>query len=132
MALRWKVLINTPEIQQDGGKLMKIHNIGRKNDFIVVTVVGRMDAVSAPDFEGYLNDLIADGALRIIVDFEALDYISSAGLRSVLITAKKIQAKNGEIMIVSLHDTVKEIFEISGFNTIIPVYGSVDAALETA
>ena len=111
---------------------MKIHNIGKRKDFIVVTVEGRMDAVSAPDFERFLNDLIADGALRIIVDFEALDYISSAGLRSVLITAKKIQAKNGEIMIVSLHDTVKEIFEISGFNTIIPVYGSVDAALETA
>ncbi|MBW2708126.1 MAG: STAS domain-containing protein [Deltaproteobacteria bacterium] len=56
----------------------------------------------------------------------------SAGLRSVLITTKKIQRKNGEILMVSLHDTVKEIFEISGFNTIIPIHASVDAALETA
>ncbi len=110
---------------------MKINNMGGKKDFVVVAVEGRMDAVSAPEFERYLNDLIAEGLLRIIVDFEALDYISSAGLRSVLITAKKIQAKNGGIMVVSLHGTVKEIFQISGFSTIIPIYESVDAALET-
>ena len=110
---------------------MKINNIGRKKDFFVVTVEGRMDAVSAPEFESFLNDLIAEGALRIIVDFEALDYISSAGLRSVLITAKKLQGKNGNILIVSLRNTVKEIFEISGFSTIIPIYDSLDAALQT-
>ncbi len=110
---------------------MKISNIGRKKDFIVIAVEGRMDAVSAPEFEKFLNNLIADGAIRIIVNFEALDYISSAGLRSVLITAKKIQSKGGEILVVSLRDTVKEIFEISGFSTIIPIHGSVDTALKT-
>ena len=111
---------------------MKISNIGRKKDFIVIAVEGRMDAVSAPEFEKFLNNLIADGVIRIIVDFAALDYISSAGLRSVLITAKKIQSKGGGILVVSLRDTVKEIFEISGFSTIIPIHGSVDAAIETA
>ncbi len=110
---------------------MKISNMGRKMDFIVVAVEGRMDAVSAPEFERFLNGLIADDVLRIIVDLEALDYISSAGLRSVLITAKKVQSKNGKILIASLRDTVKEIFEISGFSTIIPIYESVDAALKT-
>jgi anti-anti-sigma factor len=111
---------------------MKIHHVGQKNDYNVVAVEGRMDAVSAPEFEKFLNALIAEGVLKVIVDFEGLDYISSAGLRSVLITAKKIQSKNGEILIVSLHDTVKEIFEISGFSTIIPIHESVDAALEVA
>ena len=111
---------------------MKIHHMGLKKDYIVVTVDGRMDAVSAPEFEQFLNGLIDEGALKVIVDFEGLDYISSAGLRSVLITAKKIQSKSGEILIVSLHDTVKEIFEISGFSTIIPIHTSVDAALEIA
>jgi len=111
---------------------MKIHRMGQKQNYIVVTVEGRMDAVSAPEFEKFLNALIDDGSLKVIVDFQGLDYISSAGLRSVLITAKKIQSKNGEILVVSLHDTVKEIFEISGFSTIIPIHASVDAALETA
>jgi len=111
---------------------MKIHHMGQKKDYKVVGVEGRMDAVSAPEFEEFLNALIDEGALKVIVDFEGLDYISSAGLRSVLITAKKIQSKNGSILVVSLHDTVKEIFEISGFSTIIPIHASVDAALETA
>ena len=111
---------------------MKIKDIGQKKDYRLVTVEGRMDAVSAPEFERFLNDLIAGGVIRIIVDFEALDYISSAGLRSILITAKKVQSKGGKILVVSLRDTVKEIFEISGFSTIIPIHGSVDAAIETA
>ena len=111
---------------------MKIQHMGQKKNHIVITVEGRMDAVSAPEFEKFLNGLIDEGALKVIVDFEGLDYISSAGLRSVLITAKKIQSKSGEILIVSLHHTVKEIFEISGFSTIIPIHASVDAVLETA
>ncbi len=111
---------------------MKIYHMGQKKDYSVITVDGRMDAVSAPEFEKFLNTLIDEGTVKVIVDFEGLNYISSAGLRSVLITAKKIQSKNGEILIVSLHDTVKEIFEISGFSTIIPIHASVDAALETA
>ena len=111
---------------------MKIHHTGRREDYVVVAVEGRMDAVSAPEFESFVSGLIDEGALKIIVDFEGLDYISSAGLRSVLIVAKKIQGKNGEILVVSLRDTVKEIFEISGFSTIIPIHASVDAALETA
>jgi len=59
---------------------MKIHQIGQKKEYHVVAVEGRMDAVSAPEFEKSLNALIAEGALKIIVDFENLDYISSAGL----------------------------------------------------
>lgn len=111
---------------------MKIEAIGQRKGYNVVAVEGRMDAVSAPEFEEFLNALIAEGVLNIIVDFEGLDYISSAGLRSLLITAKRIQRENGSIVVVSLHGTVKEIFEISGFSTIIPIHGSVDAALETA
>ncbi len=111
---------------------MKIRHLGLKKDYVVVAVEGRMDAVSAPEFERFVSGVIDEGALKIILDFEGLDYISSAGLRSVLIVAKKIQSKEGEILVVSLRDTVKEIFEISGFSTIIPIHLSVDTALETA
>ncbi len=111
---------------------MKIHHNGRKNDYVVVGVEGRMDAVSAPEFEKFINSLMGEEALKVVVDFEALDYISSAGLRSILISAKKIQGNNGKILIASLHGSVREIFEISGFNTIIPIHASVDEALESA
>ena len=122
------MLTGSEKVEADS---MKIHHDAEKNECILVTVEGRMDAVSAPEFETYLGNLIGEGALKIIVNFEGLDYISSAGLRSVLVIAKKIQSKNGEILVASLHDTVKEIFEISGFSTIIPIHESVDSALET-
>ena len=89
-----------------------------------------MDAVSAPEFETAMNQWIDAGDLHFIVDFERLEYISSAGLRSVLMVAKKLQGKKGRILLSSLRKTVKEIFEISGFSTIIPIYTSVEEALK--
>ena len=63
-------------------------------------------------------------------DFSGLVFISSAGLRSLLITAKKLEAKKGWIALTSPKDVVKKIFEISGFHSLIPTYESVEAALE--
>ncbi len=110
---------------------MRIHCEREQKGCTVVAVEGRMDAVSAPEFEVFLGKLIDEGASKIILNFEGLDYISSAGLRSVLVTAKKIQGDKGKILVAALHDTVKEIFEISGFSTIIPIHESVAGALES-
>ena len=73
--------------------------------------------------------MIAGGEIRFIIDFEALDYISSAGLRSILVIAKKLKAQDGQILLCSLKDAVKEVFEISGFSSIIPIHESVEAAI---
>ena len=100
----------------------------RQEEVFVVSVTGRMDGVSAPEFEKELGDLIGQGGTTFIVDFGGLDYISSAGLRSILIIAKKLRAINGKIMLSALKDVVKEVFEISGFTSIIPVYESEEAA----
>ena len=94
----------------------------------LVTVKGRMDAVTSPEFEKDLNQRISDGEFTFISDFSERDYISSTGLRSILATAKRLKAENGRIMLASLKDVVKEVFEISGFSSIIPIYESVDAA----
>lgn len=96
----------------------------------VVTVSGRMDGVSAPEFEEKLSAWIDEGETNFIIDFESLDYISSAGLRSILVTAKKLKVKNGRLLLCTLKDTVKEVFEISGFSSIVPIYESVNAAFE--
>jgi len=96
----------------------------------VVSVSGRMDGVSAPEFEEKLSAWIAEGETSFIIDFGSLDYISSAGLRSILVTAKKLKAKNGRLLLCTLKDTVKEVFEISGFSSIVPIYESVNAAVE--
>jgi len=109
---------------------MEITNTGKQKDCLLITVEGRMDAVTTPEFEQKLGGWIDEGEIRFIVDFAGLDYISSAGLRGILTSVKRLKAEGGQIVLTSLRGTVKEVFEISGFITIIPVYESVEAALQ--
>ncbi|MCX6180197.1 MAG: STAS domain-containing protein [Chlorobiales bacterium] len=99
---------------------------------MVMTVAGRMDAVTAPEYEKKVNDLIADGETNFVVDFEQLDYISSAGLRALLASAKKIKGKSGNILLANIRGSVKEVFDISGFGTIFPMHDSVASALSAS
>jgi len=95
----------------------------------LVSVTGRMDAVSSPEFEKELARLIDEGNINFVIDLAGLDYISSSGLRSILVTAKKLKGKNGQILLASLQAVVKEVFEISGFSAIIPIHESVEEAM---
>jgi len=95
----------------------------------IVTVRGRLDTMSAPLFEQRLADIIAQGATYVVVQCSGLVYISSAGLRSVLVSGKKLQAQQGRLVFVALQDTVKEVFEISGFSSLFQTFASEEAAL---
>jgi len=95
----------------------------------VVTITGRMDAVTAPEYEKIVNELIASGESIFVVDFEQLVYISSAGLRALLATAKRLKSTSGLIRFASVKGTVKEVFDISGFGSIFQMDESVAAAL---
>ncbi|MEI7695302.1 MAG: STAS domain-containing protein [Chlorobium sp.] len=101
----------------------------KESTAMVVTVVGRLDAVTAPEYEQKFIALISEGESRFIVDFEKLDYISSAGLRVLLATAKRVKGKSGAIVLANIGGTVKEVFDISGFGSIFPMYESVATAL---
>ncbi|MDD8027549.1 MAG: STAS domain-containing protein [Acidobacteriota bacterium] len=101
----------------------------RDNGRMIVTVGGRMDAVSAPEFDKRCEAWIAEGAESFVIDFAGLDYISSAGLRSLLVLGKKTAARKGRVVIASARDVVKEVFAISGFGSIFPMADSVAAAL---
>jgi anti-anti-sigma factor len=96
---------------------------------IVVTITGRLDAVTAPEYEKKLNELIAAEETCFVVDFEQLNYISSAGLRALLATAKRLKVLGGHIRFANVKGTVKEVFDISGFGTIFQMDDSVAAAL---
>lgn len=108
---------------------MEIENTGEEKGWTIIKVTGRMDAVTAPEFESRMLDWINDGDTQVIIDLAGLEYISSAGLRSILTIAKKLKSTAGKLILASLRNTVKEVFEISGFSTIIPVRDSVGAAL---
>ncbi len=96
---------------------------------MVIAVEGRLDAVSAPAFDKELEMLIEAGEKTLVLDFQNLEYISSAGLRSILAVTKRLRGLEGRIALSSLKDIVSEVFEISGFNKIIPIYDSLEEAL---
>ena len=90
---------------------------------------GRLDTNTSPEAQVALDGLIGEGAQKILVDFEKLDYVSSAGLRVLLSTAKQLSRSGGELRLSNLNETVREIFEISGFDTLLSVFGSSQEAL---
>jgi anti-anti-sigma factor len=101
----------------------------KKNNTMVLSVAGRLDAVSAPEFESQVSGFIDQGEMQFVVDFQGLEYISSAGLRAILSPAKKLKAVKGSLVLANLTGSVKKVFEISGISTIIPLFDSVNEAM---
>lgn len=96
---------------------------------VVVTLVGRLDAVTAPDYERRMQELIDGGDVRVVIDFERLDYISSAGLRGLLVTAKQLKAKGGQLRFANIQGGVRAVFDMSGFGSMFQLDESVASAL---
>lgn len=84
-----------------------------------MSLSGRMDTTTAPQFETELKDSI-NGVTKLILNFENLEYISSAGLR-VILSAQKIMNKQGEMVIRNVNDVISEVFEITGFLDILTI-----------
>ena len=82
-----------------------------------IDLEGRLDTTTAPDLEKELKESL-DGVNKLTLDFEKLEYISSAGLR-VLLSAQKIMNKQGEMKVIHVNDVIGEIFEVTGFTDIL-------------
>ena len=101
----------------------------RKDGVLSAQVGGRIDGSNAAEFEVAIRTAIEESDRAVIVDFEKLVYISSAGLRAILLTAKFLDERNAEFALCSLADEIREIFEISGFSKIITIHPSKAEAL---
>ena len=101
----------------------------KEKDTTIVKVKGRIDAVTAPEFEKRLAELMAVGEKIFILNLVGLEYISSAGLRSILATAKQLKAKEGKLLFAELQGSVKDVFKISGFGSLFKIYDSEAEAL---
>lgn len=88
----------------------------------IVCFDGELDTSSSPDAEERLNELRANGVQKILLNFEKLDFISSAGLRVLLATAQELKGSGGGLRVCSLNKEVKEVFDISGFSTLLSVF----------
>ena len=98
------------------------------NDTRIVAIAGSMDSTTSPEAQKALDGVLAV-ASKVALDFTKLDYISSAGLRVVLGAAKALLASRGSLRIFGLNPSVREVFDISGFSTILAVYPSEAEAL---
>ncbi|MCR5690517.1 MAG: STAS domain-containing protein [Clostridiales bacterium] len=96
-------------------------NIVKTQDGSALTVAleGRLDSVTAPELDADIKASL-DGVTELVLDFEKLDYISSAGLR-VLLSAHKTMSQQGSMKVVRPNESVKEIFDITGFSEILTV-----------
>ena len=92
----------------------------------VVGLKGRLDAVTAPELEQSLGEIIEEGNLNLVLDLTCLEYVSSAGLRIFLVATKKIKSLKGELCLVGLSGNIKEVIEISGFPSIMPCYDTME------
>jgi len=109
---------------------VEIIDVGKEKNTKIVALKGRMDAVSAPDFEEKMGEWSDQGETSFIINLGEVDYMSSAGLRSILIVAKNLKQQDGKLIFVNLREEVSKIFRISGFSSMIPTYESVETALE--
>ena len=91
----------------------------QEGEKLTVALEGRLDTTTAPELEGVLNESLT-GIQALTLDFEKLDYISSAGLR-VLLSAQKTMNAQGSMKITHANEIVREIFDVTGFSDILTV-----------
>jgi anti-anti-sigma factor len=101
-----------------------------KEGVICFQIEGRLDAASATEAETLLRGVLNQGHQRLLFDLSQMDYVSSAGLRVILMAVKELRNKKGKVVLCGLTPYVKEIFDVSNFSSIIPITDSVDTGLE--
>jgi anti-anti-sigma factor len=104
----------------------------KENGVMVVNAKGRVDGVNAHELENCLSEIIEEGTGTIILDLAELKYISSAGLRVILTTVKKLKAQKRELFLSGLKGPVENVFKISGFGAILKIFDTPEQAMENS
>ncbi|HEY4254921.1 MAG TPA: STAS domain-containing protein [Chlamydiales bacterium] len=108
------------------GLRIVLEEIDRK---LVLRLEGRVDGATAPILERKLVHLLEENHLQLLLDFTQVDYLSSAGMRVLLSTTKKLKAKKGHLILFSLTEEVAEIVRLAGFDKILHLCSSEKEAL---
>lgn len=98
-------------------------------DVVIIKLSGRLDSSTAPPAEESFARVLASGPLHLAIDMSGLEYISSAGLRVLLVVAKKLQQAKGKVVLFGLVQNVREVFQISGFDRIFAIQPDMAAAV---
>ena len=102
----------------------------RTADVVILGLSGKLDATTAKTFEDKILADIEAGERRLVIDLSHLDYMSSSGLRVFLLAAKRLRSRDGKIALCSLKDHVQQVFDLSGFSSILAIYGSREEGIK--
>ena len=98
-------------------------------DAIVIRIAGSMDATTVADFDAEWKKQLEAGAGKLVVEMSGLDYISSAGLRGILMLAKTAKMKRASLAFAGMQSMVADMFKLSGFYSILSTFPDVDTAV---
>ena len=101
----------------------------RQNGVLVMTPAGRIDSTTAGTLEARLAAALAGRAPRLVLDLSDVDYISSAGLRVLLVAARRVQASDGRLALCALGQPVRLVFQLAGFLPLFTIQDTRDAAV---
>lgn len=99
-------------------------------DIELVYPIDRIDTVTAKEFERYMLDVL-NRSSKIIISFSKVNYVSSAGLRVILMSAKQIKAKGGIIALCDMASRIFDVFKMSGFDKILNIRSNLEGAKQS-
>ena len=97
----------------------------------ILSLNGRLDAYSSNEVEKSINTLIEGGCVRIVVNFDGVEYISSSGLRVMLASLKRLKKLQGDLKLACLKPYVKEVFDIAGFTQLFEICEGEEEAVDS-
>ncbi|MBE6447123.1 MAG: STAS domain-containing protein [Alphaproteobacteria bacterium] len=98
-----------------------------KQNITILTPIGRIDTATAKAFEEGISQHLKE-KIQLVISFEEINYISSAGLRVILMAGKKQMAGHGKLGLINMPDKIYTVFKMSGFDKIIKIYKDFDTA----
>ena len=104
-------------------------SVEKQGEVTVLAAEGRFDAMGAPEIEASGRKIIQDGSRRLVVDMAKVSYISSAGLRCLLVLVKTMKTAGGTLVLCSLAPSVHEVMALSGFDAILSLAADRSAAV---
>ena len=100
-----------------------------RDGVLVLRPSGQLDSANSAEFEQAVRQRIEAGRSRLVLDFNELAYISSAGLRALLVLSKLLNEQGGKLEICSLNSTVSQVFEVTGFTSFLSIHVTLEEAL---
>jgi len=103
-------------------------SVKQQGGVVIVRPVGEIDALTASSFAAVLNQQLQAGGKQLVIDLEQVEFMSSAGLRVLLMVLKELRRQQGNLRLAAVRDKVLQILQMSGFSTIFQLFPTVEDA----